>query len=296
MVPSPNQIKYFRSLHAEALGVCRNLEREEYRLIEILQKIDREKVYRCLGYKSLIQYAMIGLKLSKDRAYNFITVARKASEVDRLQVALKENKITLSKAKRISSVLTKDNADHWLKLSHDLSQRLLERAVARVNPRSAVEEGSRFISETTLELRAAISEETDEILRRVQDVLCQSQGKAVSMDEALKTACKLFLEKNDPVIKASRILKREIKKDSSQRRVNQEDKTQGPLLQITKHNINFRDQGQCKAKNPDGSTCNDSRWVDIHHRIPRSEGGLNTIENLMTLCKAHHQLEHHLSG
>ena len=104
---SKNQAQYFRSLHLEALNVCRRLEREEYHLIEILQKIEHEKVYRFLGYKSLIQYAVIGLKLSKDRAYNFITVARKAREVDRLQVALRENKITLSKAKRISSVLNK---------------------------------------------------------------------------------------------------------------------------------------------------------------------------------------------
>ena len=142
MIISPDQIKYFRALHQEALGVCRGLERDEYHLIEVLQKIDRDKAYRFFGFKSLIQYAEIGLKLDKGRAYNFITVARKASEVERLQVALKENKITLSKAKRISSVINKDNADHWLKLSNDLSQRLLERAVARVNPKSAVEEGS----------------------------------------------------------------------------------------------------------------------------------------------------------
>ena len=87
-----------------------------------------------------------------------------------------------------------------------------------------------------------------------------------------------------------------MKKDSSLRLVNEENKTQGPLVQITKHNVNYRDQGRCGAKNPDGSICNDSRWVDIHHKIPRSEGGLNTIENLVTLCKAHHQMEHHLSG
>ncbi len=32
--------------------------------------------------------------------------------------------------------------------------------------------------------------------------------------------------------------------------------------------------------------------VEIHHVTPVSEGGLSTLENLMTLCSAHHRIEH----
>ena len=41
------------------------------------------------------------------------------------------------------------------------------------------------------------------------------------------------------------------------------------------------------AFSPDGT-----RFVDVHHLRPRSEGGKNTLENLITLCTAHHRATH----
>ena len=32
--------------------------------------------------------------------------------------------------------------------------------------------------------------------------------------------------------------------------------------------------------------------MDVHHLQPRSEGGKNTLENLITLCTAHHRAAH----
>jgi hypothetical protein len=34
-------------------------------------------------------------------------------------------------------------------------------------------------------------------------------------------------------------------------------------------------------------------FVDVHHLEFRSEGGGNTLENLVTLCSAHHRATHH---
>ena len=38
--------------------------------------------------------------------------------------------------------------------------------------------------------------------------------------------------------------------------------------------------------------CKNTRFVDVHHLQPRSEGGKNTVENLITLCTAHHRATH----
>jgi 5-methylcytosine-specific restriction endonuclease McrA len=46
--------------------------------------------------------------------------------------------------------------------------------------------------------------------------------------------------------------------------------------------------------------CRHATFVDVHHLLPRSEGGDNTSENLVTLCSAHHRAIHrgelHIEG
>jgi hypothetical protein len=65
-----------------------------------------------------------------------------------------------------------------------------------------------------------------------------------------------------------------------------------PIAAALLHQVNFRDQQRCTHQFPDGSRCNQSRWLEIHHRIPVSEGGENTFDNLTTLCSAHHRFRH----
>jgi hypothetical protein len=48
-----------------------------------------------------------------------------------------------------------------------------------------------------------------------------------------------------------------------------------------------RDRGRCQVPG-----CRHATFVDVHHLRPRSEGGANTIENLVTLCGAHHRACH----
>jgi 5-methylcytosine-specific restriction endonuclease McrA len=56
--------------------------------------------------------------------------------------------------------------------------------------------------------------------------------------------------------------------------------------------VNLRDQRRCAHLKRDGSRCNQSRWIELHHKIPVSAGGLNTAENLITLCSTHHKFAH----
>jgi hypothetical protein len=38
--------------------------------------------------------------------------------------------------------------------------------------------------------------------------------------------------------------------------------------------------------------CRHANYVDVHHLVPRSDGGRHTSENLVTLCSAHHRAIH----
>jgi hypothetical protein len=48
-----------------------------------------------------------------------------------------------------------------------------------------------------------------------------------------------------------------------------------------------RDGARCKVPG-----CRHATFVDVHHLVPRAEGGTHTLENLMTLCSAHHRAIH----
>jgi hypothetical protein len=310
--PSQNNkiLQEIHLLHNEAVIISKNLQRQEFLMLEILQKIDEKKVYRILGFKSLFQYSTIALKLSENRAYTFILVARKAKGLSKMQEALKSGDLSLSKAKRISSVISNESEDEWLKAAKVMTQRNLERAVAKVNPRSSIEEGARFISETVLEFRAAITTETEKSINRVMDLRSQSKGRPATYDEVLGEAMRFYLEHKDPVIKAQRILKNKMKdftyKDSdggedikireatnssqaASKDKSQDSKTRKrkPIPARLEHLVNLRDQGKCQKE-----FCHDSRWTDIHHVKPVSQGGENILENLITLCRSHHQMEH----
>ena len=49
----------------------------------------------------------------------------------------------------------------------------------------------------------------------------------------------------------------------------------------------LRDRHACSVPG-----CTNTHYVDVHHIRPRSEGGNNTRENLITLCSAHHRATH----
>ncbi len=69
-----------------------------------------------------------------------------------------------------------------------------------------------------------------------------------------------------------------------------------PIPRSIQHRVNLRDERRCTQILPDGARCNQARWIEIHHRVPVSEGGGNTLDNLTTLCSAHHRYEHSCAG
>ena len=48
-----------------------------------------------------------------------------------------------------------------------------------------------------------------------------------------------------------------------------------------------RDRHRCRVKG-----CGRAHFLEVHHLVPRSEGGENRPENLVTLCASCHRLLH----
>jgi hypothetical protein len=288
-------------LHKRALVVTKEMTKYEVELLEILEGIDRRKGFMEFGYSSLFQYVVEELGLSEARAYNFISVTRKSREVPALVESIKKGKLSVSKARKISSVLTKSNQDIWITKAEVLSQKLLEREVAKENPKLQTPEISKYIAGDRLELKMGLSEKVFEQLKRAQDLLSQREKKAANFEDTLAEVLGVYLDRKDPVKKAEKknpskgvflsapaLRKRKIRKQLVARRV-----TRAPIPAAIQHEVFKRDKGKCQFRFQGlGKPCGRGRWIHLHHIKPVSQGGEHSEQNLTTLCSAHHRLVH----
>jgi hypothetical protein len=58
------------------------------------------------------------------------------------------------------------------------------------------------------------------------------------------------------------------------------------------HAVHLRDGRRCMHEFSPGKLCGQMRFTEIHHVIPVASGGPNSVENLVTLCVAHHRARH----
>ena len=292
--------------HQRALRVASVHKKSEAELISILQDIEKHQDYLHYGTASLFKYCLNVLNLSDGTSYNLINVARKAIEVPALKQAIDAGELTVSKARKIVPVLTKTNQDAWIALAKTETSRTIEKAVASVNPQALIQETVRFKSEDRIELKVGISEALLDKLERVMDLESQRMRKSASREEALAAALELYLERNDPVRKAKRVV---AKAETA-------NKSEGPTARFAKpvtgqvrpqrwirlklpaalvHAIHMRDQHQCTHRDLQGKRCSNTRWLEVHHIQPKAFGGADTLENLTTLCASHHRHMHQLA-
>ena len=284
-------------IHQKALEVATRFKRAESDLISVLQEVESARVFVKLGFTSMFNYCVKALGLSESVAANFIAVARKAREVPVLQSAIQSGNLSVSKARKIPPVLTLANQDEWVEKATLLPTRELEREVARVAPEEAAPERMRFVSDTRLELRLGISKELEEKLKRVQDLESQRTGRATSFEDAIESMAAVYLESKDPVKRAERVMKR--KKESNENNAaacvtvtHNGPESPETIPSIRRHQVQLRDGGRGGHFDKQGERCRNRRWLDVHHVRPRSEGGDHRLENLITLCSAHHRAEH----
>ena len=299
-------------IHARAIDVSQRYRSAESELIEVLQALDQHRVYLCRGHSSLFQYVVAELSLSESVAYNLITVSRKAHEVPELKLAIQSGTITLSNARKITPILTFENKAEWLEKASTLSNRQLEKEVVRIFPKAATPERVSYVTESRVKLNFGLSDDEMLKLRRVQDLLSQAKRRALSLEEVLTELSNEFLRRHDPVAKARRSIVRKGSGSMSGSVASLGDSSEvlaavkpvalqvqtkeafkrTPISTGVLHQVNLRDQRRCTQQNDQGVRCNQSRFIEVHHQIPVSGGGQNTVDNLITLCSAHHQYIH----
>jgi hypothetical protein len=208
----------FNEIDQKALKISKEFKKCESELLDIIIKVDDLKVYRKLGYPSLFQYVVKRLELSEAQAYNFINVGRKAKEVPQIREKIKNGELTVSKAKKITSVITTLNQDYWLSLAQSASQKKVEREVAIANPKQAIWDQMNYVSpfdkviekvqikkdSPQVKMQVGLSEKLMLKLRRVQDLVSQKKKCSVNLELTLEALVEDYIKKHDPLEKAKR--------------------------------------------------------------------------------------------
>jgi 5-methylcytosine-specific restriction endonuclease McrA len=310
-------------IHQRALKISREYRNLEWQMLEVVELIDRTKLYKPLGYSSLFQYAVGALKLSESVAYSFISVARKAADIGELKRAIQDHSLSVSKASRVIPALNPANAANLLEFAKNHSSREIDFEVARLNPKTAVREKAKPVSGERVMIRLSVSKNVYEDLRRAQSLAAKTGDPRIDLEGTLDAVLKDYLKRHDPVKKAARAVVRQEKRarTSQERRAmflhGKETMTKGRphelrpngvevpktigkpgrirLTAKENHEVHLRDHGQCTFIDSSGKRCPNDRWVEIHHIIPVAEGGSNEVSNLTTLCAFHHDLVHQLS-
>jgi hypothetical protein len=281
----------FEILHHRALRAAKKLHSAEVELVEILQEIDDCRGFKELGYSSLFVYATDELGLSEECAFKLIRVERKSSEVPELKVALEAGKFTLSKAVVIASVITPENQAHWISMASKHSKRELEKLVAEAQPGKPKPERIRPQGDM-MRLEFSVTREVFELLQRSQDLVAQKRGDAPSMAEVLGILAAAYVQREDPVEKADRSAHKAHKHKAHKHKAHKTVPGDSSSRQESRHQVHHRDRGRCQYKFPNGKICGQRKWVHLHHIRPKSQGGLDDPENLVTLCAAHHRMVH----
>jgi hypothetical protein len=301
-------------LHLKALEAAKHYQASEVSLLQILEQIDREKVYLVMGYNSLFIYCVEALRLSESQSYSFMTVCRKSKEVPELKKEIENGGLTLSKARRIVPVLTKENHSEWIEKAKTLPKAELEKEVAKVSPFSVkIKEQVRVISEDRVSLKLDLSEVTLKKLKRAQMLLINKRRKNLNLEESLNELLDGFLQKNDPLVVQEKSRKSEetLPVERNRKRPLEsfsissgaKEKVPGPgqrNVKVLRRSLSIplrrqifqRDAASCTYKGVNGKICGSQNFLQIHHLRPWAQGGNHQSENLQTLCAAHHGLRH----
>jgi hypothetical protein len=270
---------------------------------------------------------MRGLGFSRTRTGDFIQLARKLEKLPRVKAAVASGSLGYTKAREIVQVATPATEAQWLEAAERPRAQLVAE-VKRVKKAAAVAPGQAELlpAEPTvvvpeeLPVRYAVSLTPEQEARRAALVERLHKLGGVSSDQAelLLEALAALVEAQEaaampprgglpgrppvqihvhdhgdrltvPTDAGERTLSRadsaRLRCDAAISRPGQRNTTTIPPA--TRRAVLARDRHRCQSPG-----CHRTRFLEVHHVEPRSRGGTNDPENLVTFCSACHRLHH----
>lgn len=286
--------------------------------------IMRRHLYRELGHPTINQYAMKGLGFSKSRTGDFIRLAQKLERLPAVREAMSSGELGYTKARVIVGVATAETEDKWLEAAKGTRRELAKKVktvkrAAKVDPGQAEllppvatvvaprELPVRFQVDLTPEQearRAALVErlhklggvpnDRAELMLEALAALAELKEKAPRGALANRppvqihvheTAGKMTVPTHAGARELSRAESGRMRCDAAICKTRGRNTTTIPPR--VRRDVLARDLHRCQT-----TGCGRTRFLEVHHIVPRDKGGSNRAENLVTLCGSCHRHQH----
>lgn len=309
----------------------KTMEKAKQSSVLWFEEIKNRKLYLKLGYASINQYAEQELGFSGSRTGDYLQLCRSFTELPRVKEKIKSGELGYTAARVLVKVANSKNQDEWLNFALNNSRRDLELEVKRAKQEAAddaVGQASLLPAQPQVRPAAVVPVSVALNMSPVQfaryEALWEKVRKCgnapVDQVEALLEMMEVFVGESTqsdaessprgdirPPIQVHVHMCPECEKASTQTSKGEleigRDEFDRALCdcRISKPNernttaippsvrrlVLARARHQCQHPG-----CSHTRYLEIHHIIPRSRGGSNDPENCVCLCSAHHSLVH----
>jgi 5-methylcytosine-specific restriction endonuclease McrA len=296
------------------------------------EEILTRKLYRELGYSSINQYAKLELGFSKSHTGEFLALCKTFKKLPRVKQQVASGKLTYTSARVIAPVMDEENQDQWLASAENKSRRQLVQDVKRakqeardssVGQASLLPLSAKTLPAAVVPVRVNMEMSPTQFAR--YEKLWEQMQKTGSVPgdkvEAMLEIMESYVAAGTPQRSARADLssptrppvqihihqcpdckkatvqtgKGELEISMAQLERAQCDCQTGAPNQrnttaippATRRNVLASARHKCQRQG-----CDHTRFLELHHIIPRRLGGTNKKANLQVLCSACHQIYH----
>ncbi|MCB9513040.1 MAG: HNH endonuclease [Candidatus Latescibacteria bacterium] len=296
-----------RRLHRALTTELQRLQRLEKGALLSFASIMEDQLYRELGYSSIHAYGRDALGFSERKLSAFV---RMAGALERLpetpDAPSKPASCPGPRRAELVSVATPANETLWLSDAKRLGRRALERKVKASRPRpprkrqdppalfaAGEPEARREEAEAAAPLRVTLNFTPEQYAR--WEALIEQLRKDGQLDPKEELVLDALATRPGGAGEAGRHrdhsplsgLRGAGLRHGPRRTARQGGDLPRTLTPALRRKILARDGHRCQ-----GPGCTSTRFLEVHHRKPRANGGTNAPSNLITLCSACHQLHH----
>jgi hypothetical protein len=295
-------------------------------------EILNRKLYKELGFSSINQYAKKELGFGSSKIGDYIKLTKKLEQFPNLKDSMSKGEVGYTKGRLIIEVADKDTEKDWAKFAKENSRSNVEEAVkrAKMETKDAMARQPSLLPTVKRKTPAAVIpvrvnlEMTPTQFARYEKAWEQirKQGNASSEKvEALLEVMESFLDGSSQNASPRGELSSN-SRPPAQIHIHHCPECESSTIQTSKGELEMgkpefeRYQCDCRASTSYGRNttsippatrtkvmakarhrcqtpgCNHTRFLEIHHIIPRSKGGDNEISNLRVFCSACHSRIH----